>query len=86
VRRLDDVYAMSLIAVSLTPDTGLAERCPEFDNTEIVAARLVQEPRYVNPFDKRWDENAAFIAAARSDIPRLIAEVKRLRAIVDAGH
>jgi len=29
--------------------------------------------------DERGDENANFIAQAREDIPRLIAEIRRLR-------
>ncbi|MGI8328666.1 hypothetical protein ACRYCC_01805 [Actinomadura scrupuli] len=44
-----------------------------------MAATLVQHPRYVDVADERWDENAHFIANARQDIPRLIAEIKRLR-------
>jgi hypothetical protein len=39
----------------------------------------VQQPRYVDLADGRWDENARFIAHARSDIPRLVAEIRRLR-------
>ncbi|MET7728118.1 hypothetical protein [Streptomyces mirabilis] len=79
VRSLDDVDAMSLVAVSTVPDTGLGERWPGFDHREIVAATLIQQPRYVDAADERWDENARFIAAARDNIPRLVAEVRRLR-------
>ncbi|SEQ62749.1 hypothetical protein SAMN05216188_10478 [Lentzea xinjiangensis] len=79
VRALDDDYAMNLIAVSTVPDTGLGERWPSFAHGEIVAATLVQQPRYVDSSDERWDENARFIAAARDGVPRLIAEIKRLR-------
>jgi len=79
VRHLDDDYAMSLTAVSTRPDTGRGERWPDFDSTEIVAATLVQQPRYVDAADQRWDENALFIAYARTDIPSLVAEIKRLR-------
>src|SRR3712207_1064855 len=74
VRFLDDDYAQNLVAVSTLPDTGRAERWPHFDHATIVAATLVQQPRYVDIADSRWDENAAFIALARSDIPRLIEE------------
>ncbi|MET8957821.1 hypothetical protein ACWEO4_47890 [Streptomyces sp. NPDC004393] len=79
VRNLDDVDAMSLVAVSTLPDAGLGERWPGFDHREIVAATLIQQPRYVDAADERWDENAHFIAAARDNIPRLVAEVRRLR-------
>lgn len=79
VRSLDDADAMSLVAVSTVPDTGLGERWPSFDHHDIVAATLVQQPRYVDAVDERWDENAHFIAAARGTVPRLVAEIRRLR-------
>ncbi|MPY56806.1 hypothetical protein [Streptomyces spongiae] len=82
VRALDDDSAMNLVAVSVTPDTGRAERWPEFDHREMVAATLVQHPRYVDSGDERWDENAAFIAMAREAVPRLVAEVRHLRALL----
>lgn len=82
IRHLDDEAAMNLVAISTVPDTGHGERWPEFDHREIVAATLVQRPRYVDVADERWDENAQFIANARQDIPRLIAEIKRLRRLV----
>lgn len=78
VRELDDEVAMCLVAVGTAP--GPCERWPGFDHGEIVAATLVQRPRYVDVGDGRWDENAAFIAAARSAVPRLIAAIERLRA------
>lgn len=80
VRQLDDTDAMSLVAVGTTPDTGEGERWPQFDHGEIVAATLVQQPRYVDVSDSRWDENASFIAHSREDVPRLLAEIRRLRA------
>ncbi|TGB02586.1 hypothetical protein E2651_26750 [Streptomyces sp. MZ04] len=85
VRQLDDDHAMSLVAVSTVPDTGRADRRPEFDHGEIVAATLVQRPRYIDAADGRWDENARFIADARADVPRLVAEVRRLRRLLEAG-
>ncbi|MER5280958.1 hypothetical protein ABT025_35220 [Streptomyces sp. NPDC002809] len=83
VRMLDDDWAMGLVAVSTVPDTGRGERWPGFDHQQIVAATLVQQPRYVDVADERWDENARFIANARQDIPRLIAEIRRLRAALE---
>lgn len=49
-----------------------------------MAATLVQQPRYVDVADERWDENANFIANARQDIPRLITEIRRLRRLLEA--
>lgn len=83
VRQLDDDYAMSLVAVSTVPDSGLGERWPHFDHDDIVAATLIQHPRYVDVADEQWDQNARFIAAARQSIPRLIDEIKRLRRQAD---
>ncbi|MBK3566108.1 hypothetical protein [Streptomyces sp. MBT62] len=85
VRSLDDDYAMSLVAVSTAEDTGLGERWPEFDHGELIAATLVQQPRYVDCADGRWDENAAFIAMARQAVPQLVAEIRRLRALLDSS-
>jgi hypothetical protein len=82
VRTLDDELAMNLVAVSTAPDSGRAERWPDFDHCDIVAATLVQHPRYVDSGDERWDENAAFIAMAREAVPRLVAEVRNLRALL----
>ncbi|MEV0319825.1 hypothetical protein ACIBKX_17005 [Streptomyces sp. NPDC050658] len=79
VRQLDDDHAMSLVAVSTAPESGRGERWPDFDHGEIVAATLVQSPRYADTADARWDENARFIARAREDVPRLVAEIRRLR-------
>ncbi|THV30209.1 hypothetical protein [Glycomyces paridis] len=79
VRFLDDDHAMSLVAVSTVESSSGGERWPDFSNGEIIAATLVQHPRYVDVEDERWDENAAFIAMAREAIPRLVAEVRRLR-------
>jgi hypothetical protein len=86
MRALDDQEAMSLVAVSTVPDTGRGERWPHFDHREIVAATLIQDPRYVDPADERWDENARFIAAARQAVPLLVDEIRRLRAQLDASR
>ncbi|WP_405537713.1 hypothetical protein OG787_33560 [Streptomyces sp. NBC_00075] len=83
VRQLDDREAMSLVAVSTVPDTGLGERWPDFPSAQMVALTLVQDPRYADVSDELWDENARFIAHARQDVPRLVAEVRRLRGILE---
>lgn len=84
VRLLDDDFAMNLVAVSTVPDTGLGERWPGFDHEQIVAATLVQQPHYVDVADERWDQNARFIARSRQDIPRLVAEIRRLNQLLNA--
>ncbi|WP_164992212.1 hypothetical protein [Streptomyces sp. L2] len=52
----------------------------------MIAATLVQHPRYVDCADSRWDENAAFIAMAREAVPKLVPEVKYLRELLSEGH
>lgn len=82
VRVLDDDSAMNLVAVSVAADDGDVRRFPEFDHREMVAATLVQHPRYVDSADGLWDENARFIAASRQLVPRMVAEIRRLRKIL----
>lgn len=79
VRVLDDRNAMSLIALSTHSDTGKAERWPHFNHEEMITATLIQEPRYIDGRDEKWEENAAFIAMARTAIPQLISEIRALR-------
>src|SRR5262249_1802363 len=79
VRHLDDSHAMNLTAISVTPDTGKGEMWPDFASREIIAATLVQEPRYVDIADGKWDENATYIVAAANYLTSLIEEVIELR-------
>ncbi len=79
VNYLDDDHAMSLIVVSTNAGKPAKARWPDFDYKKIVAATLVQQPRYVDHEAGRWEEDASFIAHAREDIPRLINEVRRLK-------
>jgi hypothetical protein len=82
VRTLDDDQAMNLIAVSTVPGTGeRAARWPSYEHEEIVAATLIQHPRYVDIVDECWEENAAFIAMAREIVPRLVSEIRALRGV-----
>lgn len=49
----------------------------------MIAATLIHQPRYVDIADERWDANAAFIAAARTSVPRVLAEITRLRKLLN---
>jgi len=53
---------------------------------ETIAITLLQYPRVADVADERWDENADFIAHAREDIPKLIAEVERLKQAEDDAY
>lgn len=79
LRHLDDSHFMNLRAISTVPDTGKCEAWPEFKNSAIVAATLIQEPRYVNIADKKWDENAKYIIAAANLVPELVQEILDFR-------
>lgn len=48
------------------------------DSEKVIAITLLQSPRLAEC--NECDENTLFIAHARSDIPRLIAEIRRLKA------
>ncbi|MFF2193438.1 hypothetical protein [Streptomyces sp. NPDC058157] len=83
VRQLDDREFMTLVAVSTVPDVESVDSHPGFQSGQNVALALVQDPQYADVPDGLWDENANFIAHARQDIPRLVAEVRRLRELLD---
>jgi hypothetical protein len=77
-RHLDDDWATNLMAVSKPVENG--PRWPGFRAGDIAAAVLTQQPiRYVDIDNGKWGDNAAFIAHAREDVPRLIEEIRRLR-------
>ncbi|WP_327358047.1 hypothetical protein [Streptomyces sp. NBC_01304] len=57
-------------------DPDLAEQDDEIYVRRIVGARQVLGP------DRQLDADLDFIAGARHDVPRLIAEVRRLRALL----
>jgi hypothetical protein len=75
---------MSLTAISTVRDSGKCERWPDFNANEIIAATLVQEPRYVDVADMKWDENAAYIVAAANAVPSLVEELIALRKTLKA--
>jgi len=79
VQNLDDDSAMSLTAISIKPSTGYVLRWPMFDGGEMVAATLVQQPRYVSIDDGKWHENANYIVAAANLLPTLVLEIQDRR-------
>ncbi|WP_298324746.1 hypothetical protein [Asticcacaulis sp.] len=87
VRQLDDDYCMSAITVSTKPDTAENKswNLGDWPTSEIVAGCLIQHPRYVDPADGRWEENAALIAAMRSVLPELI-KLARIGLSVQSGQ
>lgn len=78
VRLLDDEYAMGAVAVATEPETDVVEsmRFGSWPEHLIVAACLIQQPRYVVPPDDKYDENAALIAAMRTALPELLRLAK----------
>lgn len=85
MRQLNDREFMTLVAVSTVPGSDLDASVNELESGRNIALTLVQDPQYAAVSDELWDENANFIAHARQDVPRLIAEVRRLRLLLDSG-
>ena len=77
---VNDAWASVMIAVATDPAVeGTSANAGTLDPGLLVAATFVQAPeRYVDPDDDRADENAAFIAASRELVPRLIETVEAL--------
>jgi hypothetical protein len=44
---------MNLVAVATAPDADRCEHWPDFDFNEMVAATLVQHPRFIDIADER---------------------------------
>jgi hypothetical protein len=67
VGRFDDEHFMSAISIEayLSNETGQAR-------SEVIAATLIQQPRYVDPSDARWSENARLITEMRNALPELL--------------
>lgn len=74
INQLDDEWSMSFVGVGTSPDDGTGDYAHHCYET-LVAATLVQQPRYVDHADGRWDENAALIANAPDDLAWLLAEL-----------
>lgn len=54
---------------------GMAEG--ECDDNVVVAITLLQSPRLAGIDDAKWDENTAFIAHAREDVPDLAEALRQ---------
>jgi hypothetical protein len=79
----DDSMFMNCYSVTTSerePDTEFfdGENC---DKT-VVAMTLYQERRIVCHEAGKWEEDSEFIAHARTDVPDLVAEVRRLNDLV----
>ena len=76
----DDEHHMNAYVVSTSP----IEPCIDTDervndHAIIVAITLLQTPRVACTSDGRYEQNAAFIAAARTAMPALITELRAAR-------
>jgi len=78
-RYLDDESSRSLLGVSTKPDTGLHETFGGAHAETMVAVTM--DHYLAQHTAQRWSEDAEFIACARTDVPVLVAEVRRLRRI-----
>ena len=66
VGSFDDEHCMSAISIVAFIDASGRS------GSEIIAATLIQQPRYVDPSDQRWGENAELIVAMRNALPELL--------------
>jgi hypothetical protein len=82
----DDEYSSNALYVSTIPGSkeqhdnrrGMADGDPfQATKTTVVAITLLQKPFLCLP--NECEENTEFIANARTDVPRLIIEVRRLK-------
>jgi len=86
----DDMDASNALYISTTEGPGITvhdnhRRLSEgdrhqVDRSTVVAITLLQRPCLCTPH--AFDENTEFIAHARSDVPRLIEEIKRLKSVI----
>lgn len=66
VGSFDDEHCMS--AISIEAYVNPTHRA----GGEVIAATLIQQPRYVDPSDQRWSENAELIVEMRNALPELL--------------
>jgi hypothetical protein len=52
----------------------------------VIAITLLQQPHLADVADEKWDENTLFIAHAREDIPKLIAEIRHLQKMLNQSN
>jgi len=86
----DDASASNGLYVSPTPGQGIMEHDnrrglsdgdpKQVDPSTVVAITLLQAPTLCGP--PAYEENTEFIAHARSDVPRLIEEIRRLKKLL----
>lgn len=87
-----DLDALQALCDAATPGPWTAERDavyrepPAYGAWRQLARMCAHAENFTN--EHRWEEwhNAAFIAAARTALPELIAEVRRLRALLGATY
>lgn len=78
----DDSYCMNMYVVMPASEP---EPNDEDELNKAICVTLLQTKARIGGTSVRWDANARFIAAARTAVPELIAEVRRLRA-ENAGY
>lgn len=72
---IDDDWCMRALVISQTEDDeDLGEDMSEYNNHRILAATLIQQPRYLN--NEKYRENAELIVAVRNALPKLLAAAR----------
>lgn len=94
VVEMDDDYCMSAYAIATVPNADAPpnedSHEKDGDHAKRICLTLWQAPRIVDIADLKWEENAAFIAHARTDLPICLArieqqerEIAELRALLE---
>jgi hypothetical protein len=75
-----DLDAIKARTEAATPGPWFSERCGDFDDPSFVIAAVVRDRYGDNALNCGSDEPlAVFLAAARTDVLELVAEIERLR-------
>jgi hypothetical protein len=79
VRPVSDESSMTLLGISASSNGAKETDYRHYAAGEMIAAALVQNPKYAVHQSGKWAENAEFIAHSPVDISRLWFELYRLR-------
>ena len=79
VHSVDDSYCMSSVTIAQPGGTGELD-----DHENNIAIVLLQQPRYADVGDRRWDQNAQFIVRARTRWPNAIEFIAALKKKIES--
>jgi hypothetical protein len=81
-----DLEAIRARAEAATPGPWEASSAPDYPQGNTLGWDVMAAPRCVVAGAPLPQNDAAFIAHSREDVPKLLAEVERLRSVEQAAH